>query len=295
MSAPHGWLIIDKPEGITSAKAVAIVKRLTKAKKVGHAGTLDPLATGVLPIALGEATKTTSFAMEGEKAYQFTIQFGCETTTDDAEGEKAVINNNFPSEAALEVILPDFIGTITQVPPIYSAIKRQGKRLCDRARAGEEDIVPESREIQVNSLKIVEYNKELAQVICEVYCQKGTYVRSLGRDIARKCGAAGHISQLRRIKVGKFEQKDAISLDKLEKIMHNAQQIENLLPVVTPLDDIPVVTLTEDEARKLRHGQTISCHIEQYSTQVKAMLGQELIALATVRNNTIKPARVFNN
>jgi tRNA pseudouridine55 synthase len=293
-SLAHGWLVIDKPIGYSSAKVVAIVKRLTGAKRVGHGGTLDPLATGLLPIALGEATKTVSYVMDGQKAYRFSIQFGESRTTDDREGEVVERSAYIPEEQEIQAVLPEFIGDISQIPPVYSAIKQQGKRACDRARDGEE-VEMVARQVRIDALKLLEYDPATEEATLEVECGKGTYVRSLGRDIAVKTGSKGYISLLRRVKVGKFTEDDAISLERLEEIVHNAQLDQVIKPVVTVLDDIPAVTLSSFLAEKLKHGQQVqSPRILNEGTVVRAMCGDRLLGLCVLTEGRLKPERMFN-
>lgn len=290
----NGWLIIDKALGDSSAKAVAIVKRFTKAKKVGHAGTLDPLATGVLPIALGEATKTVSYAMDATKRYRFTISFGTATDTDDREGETIETSDIRPTKEQLLAALPDFLGTIDQTPPIYSAIKKAGKRACDLAREGKEVEIP-SRKVRIDTLEMTDFAEHGEFATFEVTCGKGTYVRSLGRDIAKKLGTCGHISLLRRLQVGIFSEKNAISLESLKEIVHNADLGESLLPVVAVLDDILAVTVTPEQALELRQGKLISKDLDiTNGTVVRIMDDATLVALATYTDGAIKSVRVFN-
>lgn len=203
----NGWVIVDKPEGMSSAHVVAKIKRLFKAKKAGHGGTLDPLATGVLPIALGEATKTLSYVLDGAKAYRFQLKWGEGRTTDDREGEITKISDKRPNANEIKDILPQFIGHIEQIPPSYSALKVNGKRAYTLAREGQSVSLP-PRQIVISSLILLESTPDTATF--EVSCSKGTYVRSLARDLASKLGTYAHITQLRRLKAGFFHEKDAI-------------------------------------------------------------------------------------
>ena len=205
-----GWIIFDKPLEMTSTQAVGKLKWLFNANKAGHAGTLDPLATGLLPIALGEATKTVPFVMDGEKVYRFTVKFGEETNTDDTEGEVTQTSSHRPTDAEIEAVLPDFTGEIMQVPPAFSAIKINGERAYDKARSGE-DVVLEPRPISVHSLTLIERIDE-DSALFEAECGKGTYVRALARDMARKLGTYCHVTALIRVAVGPFEEEDMISL-----------------------------------------------------------------------------------
>lgn len=287
----HGWLIIDKPLEVTSTNVVSKVRWVTKAQKVGHGGTLDPLATGILPLALGEATKTVPYVMDGEKTYRFEITWGEERTTDDLEGEVSVTSDVRPSEADIQTALKKFIGIIDQVPPKYSAIKVNGQRSYKLAR---EDQAVElcARKIEIKRLvleKIVDANR----AIFEVDCGKGTYIRSLGRDLARHLGTCGYISMLRRTKVGPFLEKDAISLDLDMDIVHSEALLKSLLPIETVLDDISVQALTEDETQKVRQGMSLKtdrpdCEI------IRLMSDNKVVALATISEGQVRPFRVFN-
>lgn len=294
-----GWVNLDKPFDMTSTEAVNRVRRLLDAQKAGHAGTLDPLATGVLPIALGEATKTIPFAQDAEKTYSFTIRWGEERTTDDAEGEVSATSDVRPTDDAIRAILPRFTGIITQVPPRFSAIKVGGQRAYDLARAGE-DVQLEAREAEINHLELLENSPEGAKFLCR--CGKGTYMRSLARDMARALGTVGHIADLRRERVGGFISQNAISLAKLEENPHIA-----LLPVETVLDDIPALALNEREAARLKNGQTLSfiarpdmerllragLDLEETATALATYEGKP-IALVTVDGANVQPTRVLN-
>jgi len=297
----NGWFNIDKPAGLTSAAVVAKIKRLTNAAKVGHGGTLDPMATGVLPIALGEATKTVAFAMDGEKEYLFHLRFGAETTTEDREGAVTEESAVRPGAAEIQAVLPRFTGEIDQVPPRFSAIKVDGARAYDLAREGEAFEL-KSRRVTVHSL-VLEGMDGADTAVLRCRAGKGTYVRSLGRDIARTLGALGHLTALRRTAVGPFTEADSISLDKLEAFGHSAPDSGHLLPVATALADIPALALTEAEARRLTQGQAIAAlpvasrsplrDISQGDV-VSAMFGERLVALAEIRGGEIRPVRVIN-
>jgi tRNA pseudouridine55 synthase len=297
----HGWIIIDKPLGLSSSAAVGKVKRLLDAQKAGHGGTLDPLATGVLPIALGEATKTMNYVMDGHKAYRFTVRWGAATKTDDGEGDIVEVSDHRPGADDIEKILPAFTGEIDQVPPAYSAIKVDGKRAYALARK-DEHVELEARRVFVEALALVRMIDE-DHAEFEMTCGKGTYVRSLGRDMARKLGTVGHITALRRTAVGPFFEDCAISLDYLEGLGHIAPDSEPILPIETVLDDIPALALTEEEARKLRHGQAVSIlpvlsRIPEIDISqgdiVSAMSGGRLVALAELKGGEIRPFRVMN-
>ena len=297
----HGWLIIDKPAGISSNGVVSRVRRITGAQKVGHGGTLDPLATGVLPMALGEATKTVSYVMDGTKRYRFSVRWGEQRNTDDAEGDITATSGVRPSEEQIKAVLETFTGDIEQVPPAFSAIKVEGRRAYELARADKApDLQP--RAIHIEDLTLIGMpDAEHAEF--EVVSGKGAYMRSLARDMALALGTVGHISQLRRTAVGPFYENQAISLDKLESLGHIAALSEHLLPVETVLDDIPALALTETEARKLSHGQAIPVlpvanrsplkNISQGDV-VRAMVEDRLVALAKIKGGEIRPFRVMN-
>ena len=299
--AIHGWIIIDKPGGLSSNAVVGRVRRLTGAAKVGHAGTLDPMATGVLPMALGEATKIVSYLMDGAKAYRFTVRWGEQRNTDDAEGEVVATSDARPAKEQILVVLGNFRGDIEQVPPVFSAIKIEGKRAYALARA---DQAPEMkpRTIHIEDLKLLSV-VDADHAEFEAVSGKGAYMRSLARDLGTALGTVGHIAQLRRIAVGPFDEKQAISLDKLESLRHSAPLSEYLLPVETVLDDIPALALTETEARKLSQGQAIPVlpvasrsplkNIGQGDV-VRVMAEGRLVALAKINGGEIRPFRVMN-
>ncbi len=297
----HGWFNIDKPLGLTSTAAVGRIKRLSNAAKAGHGGTLDPLATGVLPIALGEATKTVAYAMEGEKEYTFQVRWGEARRTDDREGEITETSDARPDRAAIEAALPDFTGEIEQVPPRFSAIKVAGARAYDLARDGADfDLKPRLAHVLALSLESVD-DADHATFRCR--SGKGVYMRSLGRDLAAALGTLGHLSNLRRTAVGPFREGDAISLDKLEALGHSARDSGHLLPVETALADIPALALTEAEARRLAQGQPVAAlpvasrspfrDISQ-GDMVCAMSGERMVALAEIKGGEIRPVRVMN-
>ena len=286
-----GWLVLDKPLGMSSAQAVGKVKHLLHPKKIGHAGTLDPLASGVLPLALGKATRTVSYVMDGHKKYRFEITFGKATTTDDAEGEIIKTSSKLPTEEEIRQILPQFTGKITQTPPIYSALKVNGKRAYELARQGE-DFHLNEREIEIFDLTFIE-TASPDKVILEASCSKGTYIRSLGRDIAEKLGSVGHISYLRRIKCGKFEEKDAISLEKLEKIIYGENQEQFLIPIETVLSDILELAVSRKEALALSQGQVLKNRSNLKNGFYKALFEGMLIAFVDVDTDNIRPTKVF--
>jgi tRNA pseudouridine55 synthase len=287
----HGWVVVDKPQGMSSAHVVAKIKRLFKAKKAGHGGTLDPLATGVLPIALGEATKTLSYVLDGKKSYRFDVKWGEERSTDDREGEITATSEKRPKPQEIAEILPLFIGQIEQVPPIYSALKVNGERAYALARQGKE-VVLTPRQVEIESLKLVQTSSDSARF--EVVCSKGTYVRSLARDFALHLGTYGHITSLRRLMAGPFQERNAILLASLLQIGHNTKLIKYVLPLQDALADILALEIQGIEAVKLRQGQTIS-------SSHKAREGIALVlcegipqALAKVGEGGITPLRVFN-
>jgi tRNA pseudouridine55 synthase len=260
----HGWLIIDKPVGPGSTQIVSAVKRALRdggypKVKVGHGGTLDPLASGVLPVALGEATKLSGRMLDADKGYDFTIRFGEETSTLDAEGEVVETSALRPSPEAVEALLPRFTGPIEQVPPIYSALKVDGRRAYDLARAGEE-VELKTRAVTVHSLVCHARPRanEVEEITLSASVSKGTYIRSLARDIARALGTVGHVAMLRRVKAGPFTLQSAISLDKLGELGQAHQLEQALLPLTAGLDDIPALSVTPDQARALREGRRLA-------------------------------------
>ena len=259
----HGWVILDKPVGLGSTTAVSAVKRILREAgepktKVGHGGTLDPLASGVLPIALGEATKLCGRMLDATKAYDFTLKFGEETDTLDAEGERVSTSDHRPTVEQVEAVLPTFTGEIEQIPPAYSALKIGGKAAYSRTRAGETvEMMP--RTVTVHSLRVFESprEQELDTVTLSAEVSKGTYIRSLARDIARALGSVGYVSYLRRTRAGPFGPETAISLDFLEEAAKARRLTETVLPLTAALDDIPALPVTPDQARLLRHGQRL--------------------------------------
>ena len=295
----NGWLILDKPQGLTSNQALGRLKRLYNPKKVGHAGTLDPLATGVLPIAFGEATKTVAHVVDCEKTYDFTIRWGIETDSDDAEGQPVRTSDERPSREAIEAALPAFIGDIMQVPPCYSAIKVDGERAYDLARDGDAvELTP--RPVSVYELDIEEpISPELTRLICA--CGKGTYVRSIARDLGRALGCYGHIAALRRTSVGPFDEENAISLEKLEQFSNSADGYSALmgaiLPVETALDGIPALAISGDDAARLKRGQSILIrggNAPILKGPIYATSRGVLVAIGEVERGEMHPIRVFN-
>jgi tRNA pseudouridine55 synthase len=294
----HGWLVLDKPQGMTSTKAVTRVRRLYQAEKAGHAGTLDPLATGVLPIALGEATKTVPFAVEGTKEYRFTIRFGAETDTDDAEGKAIAQSDKRPSAAEIEASLPDFTGDIEQVPPRYSALKVDGARAYDLARDEEEfELAP--RTVWIEALRLTE-QPDRDHCVVEAQCGKGTYVRAIARDLGRALGSYGHVAALRRTRVGAFGEDEAVPLERLQALAdsggHDAL-LGTLAPVEAPLGDIPSLTLTSSDADRLRRGQAVLLRGRDapiIEGTVYATSRGKLVALCEVSKGELRPRRIFN-
>ena len=289
-----GWVVLDKPVGLGSTPAVSRVRRLFGAEKAGHGGTLDPLASGVLPIALGEATKTVPFVMAGSKEYRFTLCFGEARSTDDAEGEVTDSSAVRPGDEAIRTVLARFTGDVEQTPPVFSALKVEGRRAYDLARAGEPvDLKP--RRVRIERLVMVDRtDSEHADFV--VLCGKGTYIRSLGRDLARALGTVGYLSALRRTAAGPFREEAAISLSKLEALGHIPALFGALAPVATALDDIPALALTETQADRLRLGQPVRLTREAppSGALVRAEAGSKLIALARWDGVALQPVRVFN-
>lgn len=296
-----GWVCLDKPYDLTSTSAVGRVRRAFNAQKAGHAGTLDPLATGVLPLALGEATKTVPFLMDADKTYRFTIEWGRNTTTLDREGETTASSDVRPDAAAIEAALPRFLGEVDQIPPNYSAIKVDGERAYDLARDGVEFELA-TRKVTIHGLRLISV-PDLHHVELELDCGKGTYVRSVARDLAALLGTCGHVSQLRRTRVGRFTEARAISLETLENLGYEARLSEALLPVETALDDIPALAVTDEDAFRLAQGRAIVLlprQVESLKTEltpgdrtVSAMLDGRLVALCEMRAGKLNPVRVF--
>jgi tRNA pseudouridine55 synthase len=291
-----GWLNIDKPKGMSSTKIVSITRSLLNFKKIGHGGTLDPLATGVLPIAIGEATKTVSFINDDLKEYEFVLQFGKETTSYDEEGEVVKENDFFPTQEIITEALHQFVGNIKQRPPIFSAIRVDGKRAYDLARAGDKFELKE-RDIFIKSIKILDFNEKDRSVKFFVECGKGTYIRSLGHDLAKKTGGIGYIAELRRTKVGNFNKKNLISLEELEKIVHNGALDDHLLSVDSVLDDIPAIFFSENDAKKLLNGvkvKVVESIDKQKSEMFLAKNKEKLLAIGKITKSYFVPMRIFN-
>jgi tRNA pseudouridine55 synthase len=286
----HGWIVLDKPIGMTSTHAVAVIKRLFSAKRAGHAGTLDPLASGCLPIALGEATKTVPFVVDSHKTYQFTVRWG----------EVVATSESRPDAAAIRAELPRFTGTIEQVPPRFSAVKIDGERAYDLARDGETvELAP--RSVTIYRLELVE-TPDPDHAMFSAECGKGTYVRSLARDLGRLLGVFGHVSALRRGRVGPFGETDMISLEPLESLCHRAAAGEGhladvLLPIETALDDIPALAVSPADAARLARGQAVLLRGRDatiFRGMVQVASSGQLVAIAEVDRGEIIPRRVFN-
>jgi tRNA pseudouridine 55 synthase len=284
----HGWIILDKPVGMTSTFAVSVVKRAFNAKKAGHAGTLDPLASGLLPIALGEATKTVPFIMDGEKTYRFTIQWGQETDTDDLEGRNVAESDKRPAREEVEALLPEFTGTIEQIPPRYSAVKVQGARAYDLARDGQ-DVELKSRLVDIHNITLLDHNNE--QSVLEVHCGKGTYVRAIARDMGRILKCYGHIAVLRRTHVGPFAEEHGVMPEALEQ-----EPSSFLLSVESALSGLDEIIVASDQKLRLLRGQSVILRGRNApdSGTVYAMSGGTLIAIGEILNGELHPSRVFN-
>ncbi len=292
-----GWLVLDKSLGMSSTQALGKARWLLDAKKAGHAGTLDPLASGVLPLAFGEATKTINFMMDARKTYEFTVEWGAATTTLDTEGEVIARSDVRPGRDDILAVLSRFIGDIEQMPPKFSAIKVEGKRAYDLARAGE-DVVLKSRTVRVDALNLVDI-PDLDHASFEVHCGKGTYVRSLARDLAAALGTEGHVVRLRRTRVGPFDAEQAISLETLEDMVAKDSAVAELAPLASALGDIPALIVTVEQAQDLRHGRAIALHRQGLETteaaqMVYAHCDDEPIAIGMVEGTHFKPVRVFN-
>ncbi len=308
-----GWLIFDKPKGMGSTEAVSKIKWLFKAEKAGHAGTLDPLASGMLPIALGEATKTVPYVMDGTKIYRFTVKWGAERTTDDLEGEISATSENRPDEAAIKALLPKYTGVIQQTPPKFSAIKIAGERAYDLARGGEEVEIP-SREVEIDRLELVERPDD-ATAIFEVECGKGTYVRSLARDMGRDLGCYGHIADLRRTEVAPFDEADFVTLEELEAAHPPASAEEAsdegsygrlaehfsvmdafLIDTGAALESLPQIAISDDQAHRIRMGNPIilrgrDAPVEADEACVTAK--GKVLAIGFIEHGQFNPKRVF--
>ena len=302
----HGWVVIDKPQGVTSTQVVGIVRRVFDAQKAGHAGTLDPMATGVLAIALGEATKTVPYAMDATKIYRFTVTFGESRDSDDAEGAVTGMSDVRPSREQIEAAIPKLVGAIQQVPPVYSAIKVDGERAYDLARDGE-DVVLQARTVLVHSVQLLD-QPDADHAEFEMVCGKGAYVRAWARDLATSLGTLGHVSQLRRLAIGNFTVERAIGLEALKAFMHSPAAFEYLRPISTALDGIPALAVTGQDAVRLKSGNPILVRPREFeriaeSAQTDDLQGLtvflstgegEPVALAEFAEGELRPFRVFN-
>jgi tRNA pseudouridine55 synthase len=315
----NGWVILDKPHGMTSTQAVGAVRRAFDAQKAGHAGTLDPLATGILPIALGEGTKTVPFAVDGDKAYRFTVAWGAETTTDDVEGPVTQSSDTRPTRAAIEALLPEFIGAIQQTPPQFSAIKIGGERAYDLARAGE-TVEIQARTVHVHALRIVDM-PDANTTVFEADCGKGTYVRAIARDLGRKLGCYGHVTVLRRTRVGPFTEDRAVQMETLRLAAFgtatlpardpdadpkdrpplppvNIDAVKAYLePVETALEEIIGLVVTPSDAQILARGKSLIIRGRDApidSGMAYAMCKGVLIALGELDKGQLHPTRIFN-
>ncbi len=304
-NAVHGWVILDKPLGMTSTQAVGAVRRIFDAQKAGHAGTLDPMATGILAIALGEATKTVPYAMDADKTYRFTATWGESRDTDDAEGKVTGTCDKRPSQGEIEAMLPRFTGPLSQTPPAYSAIKVAGERAYDLARDGEE-VVLEPRTVQVFEARLLNAQPERCEF--EIRCGKGTYVRSWVRDMAVALGTLGYVSALRRTRLGGWDEKDAVGLDTLTPFMHSPAAFGYLRPLSTALDGIPALAVSGPDTVRIRSGNPILIRSALFAKMKDGFGDGELsgltvflkeedgspVALAEIAEGELRPFRVFN-
>jgi tRNA pseudouridine55 synthase len=291
----HGWVVLDKPIGMTSTQAVGAVRRLFQAQKAGHAGTLDPLATGILPIALGEATKTVPFAVDGDKTYRFTVRFGAETNTDDTEGDIVRTSELLPSASDIENILGDFTGEISQVPPAFSAIKIDGNRAYDLARSGE-DVVLDPRPVFIDELQLIEM-PDAATAVFEADCGKGTYVRALARDMGRALGSAAHVIALRRTRVGPFLEEGSVCIGDLQDAAERGDVSGYLQPVEAALDDLLGVSVGPNDAACLARGQAVLVRGRDAPIIAGAAYAHfkgRILALGELDKGSFRPTRVFN-
>lgn len=301
----HGWLILDKPFEMTSTTAVAVIKRLLDAQKAGHAGTLDPLATGILPIALGEATKTVSYAVDGEKAYRFTVRWGAETTTDDTEGTVTNSTAARPTIADIEAQLGAFTGEIMQIPPQFSAIKIDGNRAYDLAREGE-TVALVARPVVIDRLAVVDM-PDAETTVFEAECGKGTYVRAIARDLGRALGCYGHVIALRRTRVGPFSEANAVTLAQIEAAMRVPEDPSApmpdpascgiMLPVESSLADLTGVDVSSTDAAMLARGQSVLIRGRDapiHAGAAYAVCKGKLVAIGEIAQGALQPTRVFN-
>ncbi len=289
-----GWLVVDKPEGMTSTAVVNKVKWALDAKKAGHAGTLDPAATGVLAVAVGEATKTVPYVTDALKAYRFTVRFGQATNTDDAEGEVIAESDNRPGDAEIEAALAGFVGDIMQVPPKFSAVKIDGQRAYKLAREGEEVEIA-ARPLYVEELSLVA-RPDPDHAVLEMVCGKGGYVRAIARDLGEKLGCHGHVTQLRRIWSGPFDAEDGISIERIDELARTPALDELLRPLEDGLSELPELPCTAEGAARLRNGNpgmVIASDVE-YGEEAWASWQGRAVAVGIYRSGELHPSRVFN-
>lgn len=298
MMHKHGWVILDKPVEMTSTMAVNRVKRLLKVKKAGHAGTLDPLASGMLPIAIGEATKTVPYVQDGYKEYLFTVKWGVQTTTDDLEGSILHQSDARPTRSQVEDVMKPWLGNVLQLPPIFSALKVDGERAYDLAREGK-IVELQPRSVFIDSLDLIEHDNDSSQFLLR--CGKGTYVRSLARDMGQALGCFGHICALRRNSVAPFSQNMMIPLADIEEIVHKGDEdalFERVLrPVMTALDDIPALAVTRSELAKLQNGQPVLYRAQGdilSEGHLSLVCEGSLIGLGEILEGQVLPHRMFN-
>ena len=295
----NGWIVLDKRAGMTSTQAVGAVRRLFNAQKAGHAGTLDPLATGVLPIALGEATKTVSFAVDGEKAYRFSVRWGAQTTTDDAEGEIVRTSDRRPTLPQIEDVLPRYTGAVMQTPPQFSAIKIDGNRAYDLARDGE-TVALEPREVIIDALRVVDM-PDSATTVFEAECGRGTYVRAIARDIGRDLGCYGHVISLRRTRVGPFHEDDSVLLEDLDEAARlddgGGELSRHLLGLEAALQGLPQLSVAAPDAARIARGQSVLIRGRDapiMAGDAYAVCRGQPIAIGVLEQGEFRPVRVFN-
>lgn len=294
--AVNGWLVIDKPEGMNSTTVVNLTRRLLNAQKNGHIGTLDPFASGILPIAFGETTKLIDFLDDETKEYEFTVEWGTATDSADSDGTITATSDYIPSKEEIKRIIPQFLGQITQVPPAFCAVKINGKRAYDLARKGQAVTIPE-RKVNIYDLEFCDTLSE-NRTSFKVCCSKGTYIRSLGRDMAEKLGTVGHLVRLRRTRSGIFDQSSKILLENLQNMLYVDERRKFLLPLETSLRDIAVMAVSEADAAKLKQGQALSPKIREnifsVGDIVAATCNGKLTAMVRIEENRLSPIRVFN-
>ncbi len=297
----NGWIVLDKRIGMTSTQSVGAVRRIYNAQKAGHAGTLDPLATGILPIALGEATKTVSYTVDGDKAYRFTVRWGAQTDTDDAEGQVIRSSENRPTLPQIEEILPRYTGAIQQTPPQFSAIKVDGNRAYDLAREGEQ-VALSPREVEIDTLRVVDM-PDADTTVFEAECGRGTYVRALARDFGIELGTLGHVIELRRTRVGPFSEDDAITLEELDAAAAAAETdggaalAAALLPVEAALRELYELNVGQSDAGRIGRGQAILIRGRDapiMAGEAYAMWRGRPLAIGVLEHGEFRPVRVFN-